>query len=52
MTDCSITTMDAEDVVDFNFSSNDVVNKIIMKVLYISINRLIRFFSFYKICEI
>jgi len=33
LTDCSITTMDAEDVVDFNFSSNDVVNKIIMKSL-------------------
>ncbi|XP_066935355.1 cell cycle checkpoint protein RAD1-like isoform X2 [Clytia hemisphaerica] len=33
LTDCSITTMDADDVVDFNFSSTDVLNKVIMKSL-------------------
>ena len=32
LTDCSIKTQEPEDIVDFNFSSADVVNKIIMKV--------------------
>ena len=31
ITDCSITTQEPEELVDFNFSSADVVNKIIMK---------------------
>ena len=33
--------MDAEDVVDFNFSSNDVVNKIIMKVHWIVVIKIL-----------
>ncbi len=32
LTDCSIRTQEADDTLDFNFSSTNVVNKIIMKV--------------------
>ena len=31
LTDCSINTQEPEDIVDFNFNNEDVVNKIIMK---------------------
>ena len=33
LTDCSIRTQEPEEILDFNFSSADVLNKIIMKVL-------------------
>ena len=32
LTDCSIKTLEPDEVLDFNFCSTNVVNKIIMKV--------------------
>lgn len=32
LTDCNIKTLEADEVLDFNFCSSNVVNKIIMKV--------------------
>ena len=32
LTDCSIKTQEAEEMLDFNFSSTNVVNKVILKV--------------------
>ena len=32
LTDCSIRTQESEDTLDFNFSSTNVINKIIMRV--------------------
>ena len=32
LTDCSIKTQEPDEILDFNFSSDNVVNKIIMKV--------------------
>ena len=34
LTDCSIKTQEPEDLLDFDFSGEDVANKIIMKVQY------------------
>jgi len=33
VTDCSIKTMEPDDTLDFNFSSTNVVNKVIIKVV-------------------
>ena len=35
LTDCSIKTQEPDETLDFNFSSANVVNKIIMKVGYL-----------------
>ena len=32
LTDCSIKTLEPDEVLDFNFCSTNVINKIIMKV--------------------
>ena len=34
LTDCSIKTQEPDEILDFNFSSDNVVNKIIMKVKF------------------
>ena len=42
LTECEIKTQEAEDMLDFNFNSSDVVNKIILKVRIISLSNNIR----------
>ena len=45
LTDCSIRTQEPDETLDFNFSSANVINKIIMKVIfrnYINYNQIVK----------
>jgi hypothetical protein len=41
--DCSVTTQESDETLDFNFNSANVVNKIIMKVLFYTASECIDF---------